>query len=305
MSGWFILALIAGSVTLLLAGAAALLKLGDEKISMWPAVVGVLLTGALLFIASATTVPTRSVGVATSFGKASAKPLANGFHFVAPWKRVEKLSTATQTLKLDGSDSKDRSPCVTVRLANQTTACVDVSVQWNIDDRGVVDLYRQYKPREGDVFSNIEDNLVKRQVTHALNVAFASYDPLAAINGKTGETTVKPDDLATKAREVLQAAVGAGILVRSLTIPIVHYDQTTQDKLNAYAQALADTRIAQQREATAEAQKRANEALAGSSDPSVLYQNCLDMTERLAKEGKGLPAAWSCGAPPQAVVPVR
>jgi hypothetical protein len=219
-------------------------------------------------------------------------------------RQVEKLSTATQTLKLDG-DGKDGRPCVTVRLANQTTACVDVSVQWNIDDKGVVDLYRQYKPREGDVFSNIEENLVQRQATHALNVAFADYDPLAAIANGSGVPRVKVDDLAAEARKVLSDAVGSGINVRSVTIPVVHFDDTTQSKLNAYAQAIADTRIAQQRELTAQAQKKANDALAGSTDPAVLYQNCLDTTEWLVKEGKTLPPAWSCGAPPAAVVPVR
>jgi len=37
----------------------------------------------------------------------------------------------------------------------------------------------------------------------------------------------------------------------------------------------------------------------------VLYQNCLDMVERMVKEGKALPAGFTCGTPPTAVVPVR
>lgn len=318
MSGWFIFALVASVILIVMALLAPALSIDGDKlfetrkgpIAVW--IVVLLVIGGLLFISAATIVPTRSVGVATAFGKPSNKPLSNGFHLVAPWKSVEKLSTATETLNLMG-DNKDGNPCVTVRLGNQTTACVDVSVQWNIADAGVVELYRQYRPRGGEenTFHNIETNLVKRQVTDALNVAFSDYDPLASINGTSDTTQPKLHDLAAEAHDLLQTALHAvvkdGVHIRSIIFTVVHYDPTTQDKLNAYAQALADTRIAKQRELTAEATRRANDALAASNasaNPAVLYQNCLDLTERLVKEGKTLPPAWSCGAPPTTVVPV-
>lgn len=314
MSGWFIATLVVGIPLLILAIAAPFIRVDGDPIPwkiITPACVAVV--ALLLFISSAFVVPTRSVGVSVAFGKPSAQPLPNGFHLVAPWKTVEKLSTATQTLNLIG-DNKDGNPCVTVRLGNQTTACVDVSVQWNIADEGVVELYRQYKPRGGqdDVFHNIETNLVKRQITDALNVAFSDYDPLASINGATDGSQPKLHDLAAEAQGLLQAALHSvvrdGVHIRSVIFTVVHFDPTTQDKLNAYAQALADTRIAKQREQTAQATRAANDALAASNasaNPAVLYQNCLDLTERLVKEGKTLPPAWSCGAPPTTVVPVK
>lgn len=260
-----------------------------------------------LFFCSFTVIPTRSVGVTVAFGRPDNESLKNGFHFVKPWASVEKFDASVKTLKLDAangkSDDGDLGNCVTVRLANQTTACVDVSVQWNIDPDGdVVELYRKYKS-----FDNVQNNLVERQLVHALNVAFETYDPLRSINGG-GEAAQSLDDLAGKASTALATAVGSGIKVSNLTIPLVHFDNTTQDKLNAFAQALADTRIAEQRKQTALAQKAANDALASganSNNPGVLYQNCLDMVERLAKEGKGLPAAFNCGAPPATVVPVK
>lgn len=260
-----------------------------------------------LFFCSFTVIPTRSVGVTVAFGRPDNQSLKNGFHFVKPWASVEKFDASVKTLKLDAangkSDDGDLGNCVTVRLANQTTACVDVSVQWNIDPDGdVVELYRKYKS-----FDNVQNNLVERQLVHALNVAFETYDPLRSINGG-GEAAQSLDDLAGKASTALATAVGSGIKISNLTIPLVHFDNTTQDKLNAYAQALADTRIAEQRKQTALAQKAANDALASganSNNPGVLYQNCLDMVERLAKEGKGLPPAFNCGAPPATVVPVK
>lgn len=309
MSGWFIATLIALVLGLVVFFGSRVAETDDgEKVAKGAGVALGVVALLLLVISSVVQIPTRSVGVAVAFGKPDAQPLGNGLHVTAPWKTVEKFDASVQTLKLDEAkgredDKTDHGGCVTVRLANQTTACVDVSVQWNIDPSGdVVELYRRYK-----TFDNVEANLVQRQLVHALNTAFAVYDPLASINGGD-KPTVSLDDLAGKASTTLTEAVGSGIKISNLTIPLVHFDGTTQDKLNAYAQALADTRIAEQRKKTATAQKEANDALAAgsnSTNPGVLYQNCLDMVERLAKEGKGLPPAFSCGAPPATVVPVK
>lgn len=255
---------------------------------------------------SCTIIPTRSVGVVVSFGKPDPKPLTNGFHWVAPWKSVEVFDASVQTLKLTGEKNKDGDhpgddgDPVTVRLGNQTTATVDVSVQWNIDPNGdVVELYRKYKN-----FDNIEANLVRRQLAHALNIAFGTYDPLKAINGDTDKPGQTTDELAAKARKDLQDAVGTGIQIGTLTVPLIHYDEATENRLKAYQQALADTRIAEQKEKTAAATKRANDVLAGSQstkDPGVQYQNCLDLIRDLANKGQlqHLPPTFTC-APGQA-----
>jgi regulator of protease activity HflC (stomatin/prohibitin superfamily) len=312
---WFII-----SIVLLIAGlfvAAFGRNIGNSMGVRTGAVVtlGVVLLGAggvTLVFDSFTIIPTRSVGVVVAFGKPDPKPLTNGFHWVAPWKSVEVFDASVQTLKLTGEKNKgednpgDDGDPVTVRLGNQTTANVDVSVQWNIAPEGdVVELYRKYKN-----FDNIQANLVRRQLAHALNNAFGTYDPLKAINGDTDKPTQSTDDLAARARKELQDAVGSGITIGTLTIPIVHYDQATEDRLRAYQQALADTRIAEQKEKTAQATKRANDVLAGSQstkDPGVQYQNCLDLIRDLANKGKlqDLPPTFTCsptGAAPPVIV---
>jgi regulator of protease activity HflC (stomatin/prohibitin superfamily) len=299
VSGWFITALIFAVITVIAVVTAFMAR--DEDLrggAVLVTVAGIVLTALMLIVGSAHTIPTRSVGVVTSFGRPTGS-LANGWHWTAPWASVEKFDASVQTLKLDGNDS---TPCVTVRLGNQTTGCVDVSVQWNIDPNGdVVDLYRKYKS-----FDNIEENLVKRQLQHALNVAFGDYDPLRAVNGadKPGASL---DDLARKAKDTLQSGVGAGITVSSVTIPLIHFDGDTENRLKAYQQALADTRIAEQKKQTAEQTKAANDILAGSAaskDPGVQYQNCLDLIRELANKGQldKLPPTFSCGSPSQTPV---
>lgn len=304
MSFWLIFAIIFAILTTICV-ATGLVVADDEAkpVALGAAIITGVITIALVFIASFTIVPTRSVGVVTAFGKPTGS-LRNGGHMVRPWAEVEKFDASVQTLKLDGNSKDDTSPCVTVRLGNQTTACVDVSVQWNIDPTGdVIELYRRYKS-----FGNIEDNLIKRQLQHALNIAFETYDPLRNINVSADKQNQTLDQIAGSAKTVLAAGVGNGITVLSLTIPIVHFDGDTEGRLKAYQQALADTRIAEQKRQTAEQTKAANDILAGSNaakDLGVQYQNCLDLIRDLGNKGQlqSLPVgALNCGGSSQTPV---
>jgi regulator of protease activity HflC (stomatin/prohibitin superfamily) len=259
----------------------------------------VIIVGVLALLAGMTrVVPTRTIGIETSFGKPVAT-LHNGFHLITPWASVEEFDATIQTLKLSGEQGDH--PGVMVRLANAATARVDVTVQWQIDPAAnIVDLYSDYRN-----FDNIQDNVVKRQLASALNNVFERYDPLLSLTKVGGEQTPL-SALADTTKEKLASAMPAGVIVRSVTIPSIRFDDNIQQKINQYLAAVAETQIAQQRQKTAEAQKKANDLLAaGNNTTGVLYQNCLDMVERMVKEGKGLPAGFSCGTPPTTVVPVK
>lgn len=208
-------------------------------------------------------VPARSVGVQVSFGKTK-DTLGPGLHLIAPWTDVKKFTSTIQTTRLqgDGNGADDDGPCVTVRLGNQTTACVNVTAQWSVsttNKEGVQQLYARWRS-----FDNIEPSLFRPQLQHSLLAPFEDYDPLKVLQAN-GELATPTASIEAKAREQLELAVGDGIQITGVTINLVNYDQTTQDKLNSYAQAIADTRIAVQRKATADAQRQANDALAGSA----------------------------------------
>ncbi|WP_084557830.1 SPFH domain-containing protein [Hamadaea tsunoensis] len=257
-----------------------------------------LIAVASLFATSAQIVPTRTVAVETSFGK-PVGTLRNGFHFVPPWAGVEQFDATIQTLKLSGEQGDH--PGVLVRLANAATARVDVTVQWQIDpNANIVELYSDYRN-----FDNIQDNVVKRQLASALNGVFERYDPLVSLTKVGGEQTPL-SSLADGTRQQLAAAMPPGVVIRSVTIPSVRFDDNIQAKINQYLAAVAETQIAEQRQKTAEAQKKANDLLAAANNTTgVLYQNCLDMVERMVKDGRELPAGFSCGTPPTTVVPVK
>lgn len=294
----FVFAIILFLVTLVLVVVGIGMKLADNDgagVAVLVAVVAGLLGGIIMFFTCSTTVPTRTVAVETSFGKPVAV-LDNGWHWIAPWADVEQFDATIQTLTEKGDQSD-----ALVRLSNQTTAHVDVTVQWRIETNAdVLSLYQNYKS-----FENIQDNVVKRQTAAALNQVFEGFDPLSAIDGN-GQQKVQLSDLAAKALPLLQKAMPAGISVVNLTLPSIRYDQIVQDNINKIIAAAAATRQAQQQEQTAEAIKAANDALAtANTSPGVEYQNCLSMTERILDAGKQLPAAWNCGAPPTSVVPVK
>lgn len=259
---------------------------------------GFILVGVGLFtivMDSFTIVPARNVGIVNTFGKAEAA-LDNGFHWVKPWSSVETIDATVQNINLS-SDAKN---CITVRLANQTTACVDTTVQWNIDQHANAnELWQRYRGTNDDVVGNVGKNVVERELRRSLNVVFETYNPLAVLT-EAGTPIIKTDDLAARALAEMRSHVDAGIVIDTMRISLVHFDAVTQDKLNGYAQALADTQIATQQKRTAEQQKAANDLLAAasSSDPGVKYQNCLNLLLNLAAKGQlqNLPPTFNCGS---------
>lgn len=243
---------------------------------------------------SFTIVPARNVGIVNTFGKADAA-LDNGFHWVRPWSSVETVDATVQNINL----SSDAHNCPTVRLANQTTACVDTTVQWNIDQHANAnELWQRYRGNNDDVVGNIGRNVVERELRRSLNVVFETYNPLAVLQGG-GAPSISTDDLATRALAEMRSHVDTGIVIDTMRISLVHFDETTQGKLNGYAQALADTQIATQQKLTATQQKLANDLLAAASsnDPGVKYQNCLNLLKDLAAKGQlqNLPPTFNCG----------
>lgn len=268
---------------------------GDDVGRSIPLTIGAVILGVALItlvLDSYVIVPARNVGVQVTFGKAEAT-LSNGFHWVKPWSSVEKVDATVQNFNL----ASDSSNCVTVRLANQTTACVDVTVQWNIDQHANAnELWQRYRGNNDNVVANVGKNVVERELRRSLNVVFETYNPLLVLSGQAPTTTT--DDLASKALNEIRSHVDSGIIIDTLRIPLVHYDGVTQEKLNGYAQALADTQIATQQKLTATQQKLANDLLAAASsnDPGVMYQNCLNLIKELAAKNQlgSLPQTFNC-----------
>jgi hypothetical protein len=301
MSGWFIAFLV---FAVLAAIAFAIGALSRDKFGPWgtAALCTVLAVFALL-IGASTIVPTKQVGIVVAFGKADDKPLENGWHWHDPRASVEKFDTTLQPLNLADDPGKDGCQGVPVRLGNQTTACADVTMQWHINGSGdVPELYRTYKS-----FEKIENDLVRQQLTkNVLPAAFDAYDPLAIIKhaetpagAKAAPPAVTLSSISTASLAALQKAVGTGVTIKSLNVPLVHFDGPTEQRLKMFQQALADTRNAEQQKKTNEQTRLANEELArskASGDEGVQFQNCLNFLRDMSEKNAlgQLPPAFTC-----------
>ncbi len=257
----------------------------------WSALgLGVLVV-VVAFVSMTAIVPTREIGVVTSFGR-PVDVLSNGLHLKAPWQKVNKLDGTIQTDNFTGSDR-----AIDIRIGNGSTSGVDATIRWRIRLDAGKELYQDYRQME-----NIRDSLVTRELKAALNEVLGDYDPLESVKagvGSDGATTSAGVDLnaySEQVHEALSERVGEDVEVLSVILPIIRFDQQTQEKINAYQAEVANTRIAEQREATAKAQAQANKNLAGSvsRDPNVLVSKCLDTLEEMVKAGQEVPIGFSC-----------
>lgn len=255
----------------------------------WVVVGFTALSMLLLGLSSYTIVSTKNVGVVTSFGRPVGS-LDNGFHLIAPWDKVTELDGAIQTDSHAGTDPKDTSPCTSVRIAHQSVACVDNSIRWRIQPGAADRLFRDYKD-----FANIRDSLVTRELSAALNTVFKDYDPLAT-DEKGNSISPSQDTLSEAVTKLLQAQIGEDIDVKNVIVPIVHFDDQTQGRINALQAEVANTRIATQKQQTADAEAQANRKLADSvsKDPNVLVSKCFDTLAEMIKQKQPVPAGFSC-----------
>jgi len=294
MSGWLITTIVFAVLALIPFGISLLIhpdKTNDPdaargaKVFLRFIAAGLaVVAGFLLLMSSVVSVPTKTVGVVTSFGK-PVGVLSNGLHWIAPWQKVVEFDASIQTLKRTGKDH-----CTTVRIANQATACVDNSTRWRIKQDAAPKLYQDYK-----TFSNMRDSLVNRELTAVLNSVFSTYDPLVAVEKKDSDhPEYNLDKLGKQATEMLRDRVGDQVEINSIVIPLIRYDATTEKKLDGFQAALADTRISEQRRNTAANEAEANNALTSSLTADILTSKCLDLVRDIYRDGKDIPPGFSC-----------
>lgn len=221
------------------------------------------------FLSSTTIIPPRTVGITVAFGKPT-QVLSNGLHFKAPWASVEKLDGAVQ------NDVYTDGRAVSVRLGNNSKATADASIQWQLDTKKTMPVFLNYR-----TFENIQQNLVDRNFRAAMNEVMAEYNPLDSIEAAQGGSDL--GELSDKVLAKMNERVGDQIKVRSVTIPIINFDDSTQKRIDELQQETARTRIAEQKKETSKAEAEANELLEKSLNEETLISKCLDI---VAKSGQ-------------------
>lgn len=259
--------------------------------------IAALTTGAIAFVIGAlatifstvSIVPTREVGIVTSFGKVKYET-DNGLHWTYPWQNLTNMDAAIQLEKFDGADNfGSHGNAVLVTLGNNTKAYANVSIQWRLDPKDLGTLYQNFRS-----FAAIRDNLVNTNFFQALNTEFGKFDPLACVPEKSTPDNVTPKctvpdqasfgGMAGNVQADVQQAMeksnaGGRVTIDRVLITNIVYNDDTQGKLNDLLAEKARTRVAQQREQTAAADAAANNALSASlnNDPNLLTSKCFDL----------------------------
>lgn len=221
-----------------------------------------------------TIVGTRQIGIATSFGKPTGQTFSNGLHWKLPWVSTVEMDAAIQNdvYKNDGDHGDHR---IQVRLGNNSTALADVNIRWQIEQDQADELFQQYK-----TFDNVRSNLVERNLRTALNEAFTKFDPLAgdpvAPVGPDGKPTGAPapkkvdlNSVTQNALDLIRAKSGGQVDILDLSIPVIDYDDNTEQRINAINAARADTTKAEQEAKTAFQKRLAAEELARQPVPNL------------------------------------
>jgi hypothetical protein len=159
-------------------------KTGTEKPTYAGVIGGVtavvlVIIAALFFVPPGVNdVPSRSVAVPFTFGKAGS-PLTPGFHWLMPWTSTENITTQVQTenYNKDSNISNWTGNCITVRMAYGQEGCADVSLSFKVQETGATDLVLNYGTG-GNVLNQVKSNLVYNTMRTDLNTVFEDYSPI-------------------------------------------------------------------------------------------------------------------------------
>lgn len=239
-----------------------------------------LVTATVVGATSLTIVPVQQVGIPVTFGTPG-EPMANGVHAKLPWTDVTLMDG---TVQIDDNLGDRRTE---IRLGNQSIAYVQNNVRWRIRPEAADRLFRDHK-----TFERIGTALEEPELAAALNAALQDYNPLGAL---TGEEKSR-DQIADEVKARLNAKLGDRLIIESVTIPVINFDNETQSRINAYQTEIGNTRIAEQRKKTAEAEAAANKTLSESvsTTPNVLVSKCLDTVSEMVQRGQAIPVGFSC-----------
>ena len=91
--------------------------------------------------------------------------------------------------------------------------------------------------------------------------------------------------LGDQVAEKLRTKVGGQLEIINVIVPLVNYDQDTQDRINALNVEKASTRVAEQRAKTAKADARADEILSASVSNDPMFWSASVWTPREAHIG--------------------
>lgn len=261
-------------------------------------IIAVLLIVTIVFCSMCITKISRGyVGAIYSIrGGTSEEVLAEGWHFVAPTKKVTEYSVATEQMLLtaderDGSD-KDESFNATCK---DGVLNVDLEMTYHFDAEQIPKIARQHRGKSGDV---IIETIIKSKAKTYVNEVTSEYTILEAYMDKKSELNKE------LTAHLTESLASYGIIVESATIPRAEPDAAIKSAITERSKKaqeveaakqeqekqkiLAETKIIEaEGEAAAQIAKAEGEAKANKLISDSLTDELLEQMEMEARKKHG------------------
>lgn len=247
----------------------------------------VLVGNFLLFaLGGMVTVPVKSIGVPQAFGAVSGGVMNPGVHFTwQPWISTTNVDETVQTTTFEGKN------CLDVRIGGQQSACADVTIQWQILPGAAEGLYEDYA-NQGNLMSEITNAVVVREFKQVVNSTLGDYNPITDVQNvsSTNSATSQFTQFGPTILADMQKDIGDRILVTSVFLPKITYDQAVENALQSIQTANANYAVATEN-VKVNQEKAAAYLKLGDPTLAQLVAQCI--TEAGANAGQCIPGAVS------------
>ena len=231
------------------------------------AVVAVL--GFGLLIMCITKIPQGHVGVVYSVNGVKEETKSPGWHITAPFDKVNKYPTKTQTHKY-----KD----LNVATSDGKNLTMDIDVSYKVDATKAVDLFNRFGSAD---IEELEKGYLRSRVQDNVRQAISKYSVIDAFGVKTGE--IKQDTL-DKLNKNLEKQ---GFIIDDIALSSPKADKNTQKAIDERVKAnqelertKVDRQIAEQnakkKEVEAKGEKKANDIRESSLSDKILQQQLIE-----------------------------
>lgn len=225
--------------------------------------------GFIILLMCITKIPQGHVGVVYSVNGVKEETKSPGWHLTAPFDKVNKYPTKTQTHKY-----KD----LNVATSDGKNLQMDIDVSYKVDATKAVALFNRFGSAD---IEELEKGYLRSRVQDNVRQAISKYSVIDAFGVKTGE--IKQDTL-DKLNKNLKSQ---GFIIDDIALSSPKADKNTQKAIDERVKAnqelertKVDKQIAEQnakkQEIQAKGEKRANEIREESLSNEILQQQLIE-----------------------------
>ncbi|ARM69342.1 hypothetical protein vBSauClo6_201 [Staphylococcus phage vB_Sau_Clo6] len=225
--------------------------------------------GFIILLMCITKIPQGHVGVVYSVNGVKENTKSPGWHLTAPFDKVNKYPTKTQTHKY-----KD----LNVATSDGKNLQMDIDVSYKVDATKAVDLFNRFGSAD---IEELEKGYLRSRVQDNVRQAVSKYSVIDAFGVKTGE--IKKDTL-DSLNDNLEKQ---GFVIEDIALSSPKADKNTQKAIDERVKAnqeLERTKVdkqiaeenAKKKEIEAKGEKKANDIRSESLTEEVLQQQLID-----------------------------